>query len=224
MSQTYQQIIDKAEIILQDEDTTQSTRRWNEAELLGWAQDAEIEISKTKLDSYPVIEVVQMTAGSQQSLPSRGIQLLDVLSNMSTDGTTRGNIVSVIDKKLMNALNPGWMSDAAATVITHVIHDTKRAPKLYWIYPKSTGNNYLEIMTAKMPDNGSKVIGDSIMLDDDYANTMLHFMLAMCFSKDLDIPQSAQRVAVHMDVFLDSLGRKEVGEQIYSPKKTREID
>lgn len=224
MSQTYQQIIDKAEIILQDEDTTQSTRRWNEAELLGWAQDAEIEISKTKLDSYPVVEVVQMSAGSQQSLPSRGIQLLDVMSNMSTDGTTRGNIVSVVDKKLMNVLDPGWMAEAAATVITHVIYDTKRAPKLYWIYPKSTGNNYLELMTAKMPDNGSKVIGDAIMLDDDYANTMLHFMLAMCFSKDLDIPQSAQRVTAHMNVFLDSLGRKEVGEQVYSPKKTREMD
>jgi hypothetical protein len=171
-----------------------------------------------------VVEVVALAAGSQQSLPTRATTLLDVLCNMSTDGTTRGNIIQVVEKKWMNAINPGWMADTAVSTVTHVIYDVKRAPKLYWVYPQSTGNNYIEVLTSKLPDNGSKVIGDNILLEDEYSNSMLHYILAMCFSKDLDIPNSASRVAGHMDIFLDSLGRREVAENYYSPKKTREAD
>jgi hypothetical protein len=192
--------------------------------MLTWATDSEIEIAKMKPDSYPVIEVVALAAGSQQSLPARATQLLDVLCNMRTDGTTRGNIIQVVEKKLMNAINPGWMADTAVSSVTHVIYDTKRSPKLYWVYPQSTGINYIELITSKLPDNGSKVIGDDTLLADEYSNSMLHYILAMCFAKDLDIPNSAQRVAGHMDIFLDSLGRKEVAEGFYSPKKTGEID
>jgi len=224
MAETYQSIIDKAEIILQDEDSDQTTRRWTEAEMLGWVKDGETEIAKLKTDSYPVVEAVALAAGSQQSLPTRAVMLLDVLSNMGTDGLTRGDVVEVVDKKLMNAINPGWMADTANAVVTHVIYDSKRAPKLFWVYPKSTGTNYLEVMTGKLPDNGSKVIGDDIMMEDEYANSLLHYCLALCFSKDTDIENSFLRTKGHMDIFLESLGRKEGAEEIYSPKKNRETD
>jgi hypothetical protein len=221
MSTTYQTIIDKAEIVLQDAEDNQTLRRWPESEILTWATDAEIEIAKLKGDSYPVIEVVQLAAGSQQSLPDRATLLMDVLSNMSTDGTTRGDIVSVVDKKLMNAINPGWMTDTAKTVCTHVIYDTLRSPKLYWVYPQSTGTNYLEIMCNKLPDNVSKVIGDDILLPDEYSNSMLHYILAMCFAKDFDIPNSQARTGIHMNIFLESLGRKEMAEEMYQAKRTK---
>ncbi len=224
MSKTYQSIIDKVEIVLQDEDSDQSTRRWTETELLTWALDAETEIAKLKPDSNPVVETVALASGSQQSLPTRAIQLLDVLSNMGTDGTTRGNIIDVVEKSLMNAINPGWMSDTANVIATHVIYDTKRAPKLYWVYPQSPGTNYIELMSAKLPDNGSNVIGDNIEMEDEYANSMLHYIIAMCFAKDLDIPESAQRTATHINIFLESLGRKEAAEEIYTPKKTKDTN
>jgi len=223
MAETYQSIIDKAEIILQDEDSDQSTRRWTEAEMLGWVKDGEFEVAKLKADSYPVVEAVLLSAGSQQSLPSRAVQLIDVLCNMGTDGSTRGDVVEVVEKSLMNAINPGWMADTASAVVTHVIYDTKRAPKLYWVYPQSLGTNYLEIMTGKLPDNSAKVIGDDIMMEDEYANALMHYCIALCFSKDTDVIESMARTRGHMDIFLESLGRKEGTEEIYSPKKTREI-
>jgi hypothetical protein len=221
MSTTYQTIIDKAEIVLQDAESDQTLRRWPESEILTWATDSEIEIAKLKEDSYPVIEVVKLVEGSQQPLPDRATQLMDVLSNMSTDGTTRGDIVSVVDKKLMNAINPSWMVDTAKSFCTHVIYDTLRSPKIYWVYPQSTGTNYLEIMCNKLPDNGAKVIGDDILLADEYTNSMLHYILAMCFAKDFDIPNSQARTAIHMNIFLESLGRKEMAEEMYHPKRTK---
>jgi hypothetical protein len=224
MATTYQQVIDKAEIILQDEDSDQTTRRWTEDEMLGWVADGELEIARLKPDSYPVIEAVQLAAGSQQSLPSRAVMLLDVLSNMGTNGTTRGNIIDIVEKSIMNALNPGWMSDTANTVVTHVIYDTKRAPKLFWVYPKSDGTNYIELMTGKLPDNGSKVIGDAILLDDEYATALMHYCLALCFSKDTDIAESVARSRGHYTIFLNQLGRKEQAEAIFGPMKSRETE
>jgi hypothetical protein len=224
MAKTYQSIIDKAEIVLQDEDTDQTTRRWTETEMLGWAKDAEEQVASLKPDSYPVVEAVALSAGSQQSLPSNAMQLIDVLCNMGTDGSTRGDVVEVVEKNLMNAINPGWMSDTANTTVTHVVYDSKRTPKLFWVYPKSPGTNYLEIITGKLPDNSSKVISDTILIPDEYSNAMLHYIIAMCFAKDIDIPNSAQRSNTHLNVFLDLLGRKEATEEIYHPMKTRETN
>jgi len=221
MTTTYQTIIDKAEIVLQDEQTDQTIRRWPEAEMLTWATDAEREIAKLKEDAYPVISVVQLTAGSQQTLTGFTVQLMDVLCNMSTDGTTRGNVVSVVDKALMNSFNPGWMAETAKAYVTHVIYDSLRSPKLFWVYPQSTGTNYLEIMCNELPDNGSKVIGDNMLLADEYANAMLHYIIAMCYAKDTDIPNSQGRLKTHLDFFLETLGRKEASEEIYHPKRKR---
>lgn len=221
MSTTYGSIIDKAEILLQDEDSDQTTRRWTETELLGWALEAEHEIVKLKPDSYPVISVVQLSAGSQQSIPSDAIQLLDVLCNMSTDGTTRGDIISVVDKRWMNAINPGWMADTANTTVTHVIYDSKRAPALYWVYPKSAGNNYIEIMSATLPANSAKTTSDNILLRDEYATPIKHYILAMAFLKDTDIPQSDRIADKHMNFFLGALGRREQIEEQVNPRKNR---
>jgi len=225
LAKTYQSIIDKAEIILQDEDSDQTTRRWTETELLTWAKEAEEQIAFLKPDAYPVVVSAQMSVGSQQSLGgTRAMILIDVLCNMGQDGATRGDVVSVVEKSLMNAINPGWMSDASSGTITHVIYDSKRTPKLFWIYPKSPGTNYLEMILGELPDNDSKVIGDSIMVEDEYAYPMMHFILAMAFAKDTDVPNSAARVGQHMNIFLELLGRKEGTEEIYHPMKTRDTN
>ena len=181
MTTTFQAIIDRAEIVLMDEDSDQTIRRWNETELLGWATDAENEIVKQKPDTNPVVETVALASGSQQSLPALALQLLDVLSNMGTDGTTRGNVVDVVEKKIMNAVNPSWMVDTANVVVKHVIYDTKRAPKLFWVYPQSTGTNYIEIMTGALPDNSGAVIGDDITIRDEYLVPMMHYILAKSY-------------------------------------------
>lgn len=221
MAVTYQSIIDKVELLLQDEEEDQSLRRWKESELLTWAKDGEKETVRLKPDSNSIIETVQLTAGPVQALPSRAIQLLEVISNMGTDGSTRGNIISVVDKLLMDSVQPNWMCATAANTVTHVIYDPTRAPKIYWVYPQSTGNNYIEIMTGKLPDNASKVIGDTVILAEEYENALLHFILAMAFAKDSDIPQSGERMLTHMTTFLNMLGRRDLLEDLISPQKIK---
>jgi hypothetical protein len=220
---TYQQIIDKAEILLQDEASDQTLRRWPESELLTWAKDGEVEIVKVKPDANPVVEAMALSSGSQQSLPTNAFQLLDVLCNMGTDGSTRGDIVTVVERKLMNAIDPGWMAETANNTVTHVIYDPKRAPKLFWVYPQSTGSNYLEVMTGKAPDNSSNLISSNIELGSEYTTALMHYILAMSFGKDADVPQSATLIQAHMSLFLNALGKRDLLEEAINPKRTREI-
>jgi hypothetical protein len=224
MTTTYQSIIDKAEILLQDEEADQALRRWPESELLTWLKDGEQQVIKDKPDANPIVEVVQLTAGSQQALPASAVQLLDVLCNMGTDGITRGNIVTVVERKLMNALDPTWMGSTASATVSHVIYDHKRARNMFWVYPQSTGTNYLEVMSGKLPDNASAVITDNTILDDEFAVPLMHYMIAMAYAKDADIPQSAQLLSAHMGIFRQSLGKRDMLENAINPKRTREID
>lgn len=223
MAKTYQSIIDNAEVLLQDEATDQTLRRWKETELLTWAKEGEHQIVKEKPDANPVVTSTLLSAGSQQAIAATDLQLLDVLCNMGTDGSTRGDVVSVVERSLMNTIEPGWMKKTAANVVTHVIYDVKRAPRLYWVYPPSTGSNYLEIMTAQLPANSSKVIGDNIILSDEYSLPLMHFIIAMAFAKDADIPQSAELMQAHMAIFLQYLGKRDVLEHSLNPKRTRTI-
>lgn len=219
MAKTYQSVIDKAELILQDE----SNDRWDEADHMIAAQEGENEMVKDKPDINPVISTNLLTAGSQQSLPSDAIQLMDVLCNMGlTPGTTRGDVVSVVDRKIMNAFNPGWLSDTASATVTHVIYDVKRAPKYYWVYPQSTGTNYLEIMTSDLFANSAKVIANDIMIPEHYDVALMHYILARAFTIDNEQPANAERAQAHYSLYLSALMGRDSLENRMHPKRTRE--
>jgi hypothetical protein len=220
-TKTYQSIIDKAEIILQDTSATASERRWPESELLIWAKDAEHEIAKFKPDAYSVVSVNLLTSGSLQDIPSTALFLIDVLCNMGTDGTTRGDIVTAVERQWMDTIEPGWMKATANNIVKHIIYDPKRLPKKYWVYPQSTGSNYLELITGSLPDNSSKLISDVIMLGDEYANSILYYILTMAYGKDADIPQSAERSVGAYQQFMQSVQMIDQQEDLDNPKRKR---
>lgn len=215
MATTGQQIADKAEIILQDA----SNNRWSEAELLGWINDGQLEVLKEKPDTNPGIAAVQLSAGAEQSLASTAMQLLDVTTNMGTDGTTRGDVVSVVERKFMDAIEPGWMIKTAADTVIHVVYDPKRAPKKFWVYPMSTGNNYIELITSDYPTVLS-ALNENITVGDEYATTIMHYVLFMAFSKDAEERNSAQRAIAHFNAFLAGLGFRDMKEDSIQPRKT----
>jgi len=219
MSFTYQSVVDLAEVFLKDE----SNDRWDAADLFSYAIEGENEAVREKPDINAVVETVgTLTAGCIQSLPSLGIQLLDVTTNMGTDGTTRGNIVTMVERKYMDRINPGWMTDTASATITHVIYDFERLPKKYWVYPQSPGTNYLEVITSKLFDNGSKVIGDNALIADEYKIAIKHYILASAYAMDEEDPYSNEKAVAHYNRFLSILQTRNSLERQLNPKRTNE--
>lgn len=215
---TAQSIIDKAEILLQDS----ANDRWAAADHLLWLNEAQREVVKEKPDANPVIESVLLAAGSLQSLPAGAVQLLDVTCNMGTTGTTEGDSITVVDRKLMDTFSPSWRSASASTEVTHVIYDPKRVPKKFWVYPKSPGTNYIEIITGKLP-NDVALIGDQITLDQEYDVAIMHYILFMAHSIDAEYAGNAQLAQAHYSAFLNALGIRDAMEERINPKRTREV-
>lgn len=208
-------IMDRAEYILKDA----GNDRWTEAELLIWLNEGQRAIVLVKPDANATMEAVQMSSGTEQSLPTSAIQLLDATYNMGTDGSTVGDAVTIVDRGIMDACYPGWQNETAATTIKHVIYDPVKLPKKYWIYPQSDGTNYLQIITGKLPsDVAAKE--NNINLDDEYVPALMEWILYRAFSKDAEYNETSERALMHLDSFQTLLGVREESEQRFAPRRS----
>lgn len=215
---TAQFVIDRAEILLQDTDND----RFDEADLLIWLSDAQKEVVKEKPDANPVFETVQLDFGSLQQLPDRSIQLLDVLSNKGTDNFTIGRPITTVDRVYMDAMYPNWRTEDASTDVIHVIYDPKRLPKNFWIYPSSLGNNFIEIITAKLPVDLTE-LSEELTLPEEYDTALLHYIMFMAHTVDAEYAESREKAIAHYSAFLNLLGVRDAREEQISSKRTRDI-
>jgi hypothetical protein len=209
---TAQNIVDKAEIILQD--TTNV--RWPSTELLGWLNDGQREIVMRKPDAYTTRTATKAAAETRQSLPDTGIQLIDVTRNMGTDGTTPGDAITYLPRKILDNCVRDWHSMTAAATAQHFCFD-ERDPKQFFLYPPNDGTGYVEIVYSAAP--ADIAIGATITLDDIYANAILDYMLYRAYLKDADYTANNDRANAAYTAFLTSLGLKEQAEAAYDPNK-----
>lgn len=214
MATTAQAVIDDVEIILQDQTNT----RWEEAELLRWLNLGQKAVVREKPDANPVIVTAGLVSGVWQTIPSTAIKLLDVICNLGTTGTTRGSAVTFIERKFIDASEPSWTNVTASINVKHVIYDPMRYPKKYLVYPKSTGTNYLELITSDLPTDVA-AIGNNITIGDEYTEVLMDYICFRAFSKDAIEPRSAERAVAHYQNFLMMLGKYEAYESMFAPGK-----
>lgn len=215
MATAAQTIIDKVVYDLKDS----KNNRWPLPDLLSYLNDGQEAIVLLKPDVNAVIESVQLVVGSIQDLPSTAIQMLEATYNMGTDGTTVGDPISIVDRAIMDACYPGWRVAAAATSVKHVIYDPKKLPKKYWIYPKSDGSNYIEIVTSKIP-TACTALGSNIALGDEYKIVLYHYVMARAFSKNAETADAAKAQS-HITYVVNALDVQEQSEDIFKPKRSQ---
>lgn len=199
---TAQQIIDKCEIVLQD--TTNI--RWPVAELLGWLNDAQREVVAFRPDAANKVAQMSVVAGTKQTLPGDGYQLLNVVRNYDAGGTVAGRAVRKVPQELLDAQLPDWHSTSATASVLHYTFDP-RSPRVFYVYPPSTGTTKLEILYSATPTLLAAV-GDVITVDDIYANVLTDYVCYRAYSKDFELTGNQQRADYHYAKFEGSLGKK----------------
>lgn len=214
MAYTGSDLSNRVRKILRDTDSTYY--RWDPTEMLFWMNDAGREIVTIKPDANAVVEIVQLTSGIYQTLPTRATMLMDVMCSVGTDGLTRGTSVTVVEREYMDRIKPNWRVATASSVVEHVIYDSLRMPKAFWVYPKSDGTNYLEIVTSKIPTEMTG-ISEVLPLGDEYLNAYVQYVLAMCYSKDVEDNYSVQKAEMHMQMFYKMIGVREMNEKRITP-------
>lgn len=185
--------------------------RWLRPELLAWINEAQAVINTLVPRANRVVSAQKMVAGTRQSLPADGALLLDVTRNMGTNGSTPGAPVRIVSRTLMDAFQPTWHSDAAATAVTNYLFTTQE-PTAYFVYPPSDGTGYIEVNYSQVPPTLSAE-ASAIGINDEYAPAVLCWMLYRACLKDAEYSPGAQLASAHMSAFQSLVAAKMTAEE-----------
>jgi len=209
-----QDIIDKAEIVLQD--TTNV--RWPAEELLGWLNLGQLAVVQYAPDANAVTENVKLQAGTLQSIPDVGIRLIDVSRNVAVanhDQTVRA--IRKTDRRFLDAQRPAWHNETPNPVVKHYMFDPK-TPRIFYVYPpQPPAPRYVEISYSAAPSDVG--FTNPIALDDVYAGALLDYVLYRAYQKDADYAANAARMEYHRKAFLAGIAGKEAGDQMAEPSE-----
>lgn len=209
---TAQNIFDRVGLIVNENTPV----RWLAAEMLKWLNDGQRVICVLKHDACSITEAIKQVRGTKQTLPSGSFQLLDIPRNMGTAGTSPGNAVRLIERRILDDEIPNWHGDTESDITERYVYEPEISPKVYYIYPPSTGNNYLEICHVKTPTDLVNTT-DAISLDDIYEPALLAYILFRIFSKDADFVINASRAQQYFSEFLMLIGRMDIIEASKNP-------
>lgn len=200
---TAQSVVDKVQVILQD--TTGV--RWPDSELLDWLNDGQREIVLYKPNAFIKNLAVRMAAGTKQSLPADGVQLIDVVRNMGTNGTTPGRAVRITMREVLDSQIPDWHSETPSSVVKHYVYSLLD-PKNFYVYPPqpAAGQGHLEIVYGASPTDTTLV--GTITLDDIYQNVLVDYILYRAYSKDTEYAADQNRAAAHQNAYIAALTGK----------------
>jgi hypothetical protein len=221
-------IIDRARLTLQDS----SGVRWTDAELLIYINDAQREIVNFRPESTATHSNVQLSTGTEQTLPSGGLRLIKVTRNMSgtASDATGAKSVRIVEEDLLNSIEPDWHdptvtgSSAHGAVVKNYLFDPDD-PKKFYVYPgvASGSNAYVELIYSKLPTDLSSV-SSTIDIEDTYGNAILNFVLYRAYLKDAEFAGNQQRTATHYQLFIGSISGGGNAEAILDPNLDRNAE
>ncbi len=209
------EVINKVQIVLQD---TTGVRWPDSTELLGWLNDGQREVLIYKPNAYVKNESVTLVAGTKQSLPASGIQLIDVPRNMGANGSTPGRAIRIVTREILDAQNPDWHTMPAAAVTKHYTY-SPFDPKHFYNYPPATGSTQVEVIYSAAPEDVGS-LSTAITLDDIYQNVLVDYVLYRAYSKDTDYAANPERAAACQAAYIAALTGKTQAEVISNPNTT----
>lgn len=205
---TAQSIIDDAWGLANDTGT-----RWPAAECLKTINDGQREIVTYLPSANTARSVLSTVAGSRQSAAGMNIpeliQFLDVPRNMSSDGLSTGDAITLLPegRKWLDAARPGWHAETS-NVVKHYFTD-ERDPKAFYIWPAANGVLKLEVIYSAAPSDIASTAG-VMNLDDIYKTPLMYYLLFRMKMKNKPGASSSQDAQQWYSLFLQILGAKDI--------------
>ncbi len=168
------------------------------------------ETVNLKPEAYPVEETITLVAGARQTLPATGIALLDTLYNVSGSGTTEavGAAVTMILKKNLDLIYPGWTVSEANATVSFIAKDEQN-PKVFYTFPPqpSTSPGKVELLLSKMPAEITAGSTD-IPFDDSYKPAAIDYLIYRCLIEETTVPNAQAKATTFYNKYLQDLGVK----------------
>lgn len=210
-------VIYRARILLSDEDA--GSYRWSTEELIEWINDAQRLVAVVRPDSSSDERVVTLAAGTKQTLPADTFRLLDVVRNMASDGVTPGRAVRMVDREILDQVDPDWHKGRQRTEIKHFTYDP-RNPGIFFVYPAVSAGVKAEVLLSKYPD-AVALETDDLTLPENYFEAVVNYVMFRAYSKDTEFTASPQVASAYLNAFNAVLGVKTQKDNAYSPAVNR---
>ncbi len=194
----------RAAVLLQDA----TNIRWPLTELLNWFNDGQREVVLRKPNASVRNTALPMAQGTKQSIPSDGVQLLDVVRNLP------GSAIRIVDREILDAQLPDWHIATQVAQVKHFCY-SELDLKNFYVYPPNNGAGVIELIYSAAPANA--VLGGVMSIDDIYQSALLDYVMYRAYSKDSEYSADPTRVAAHYAAFINSLGGKAQMEAGASP-------
>jgi len=183
--------------------------RWTQASQIRYVNEAVLAVLAIRPDAYPVSGNLTLVAGSSQTLPPGALRLLDISHNVG------GNIVTYLDREVMDRLMPSWRSATESLRIKHWMYENK-VPKKFDVYPPAKLGAVLYGTWSAVP-TALTALGDTLAIDDIYMTPVVEFVLYKCYLIDTEFSLQPNIAGTHMNMFSMLMGQKTSKDVAYSP-------
>jgi len=188
---------------LQDE----TGQNWDVSVLVPYLNLFFLELTNLKPEAFADVQNITLVAGPVQTIPATAIALIDVICNMGTSGTTRGQEIKSVPKESMDDLVPGWMSFTADQTVLYVIIDP-RTPKKFYVFPPQTGTPVKVEAVLTMPPTPITSPDGTFPLDDSYVPAAVDYVIYRALSEETTIPNAQAKAVLYYNKFMQDLGLK----------------
>lgn len=189
---TGQDIVDRARLVLQDEDGV----RYLDAHGLTWLNEGQVALFNMRHDINPVRETISLAAGTEQTIPADSVRLADVVLNI-VDGAPR-RAIRRVSLTLLEGQRPLFHRQQQKTEVKDWAQDP-RFPRDFYVYPPVVEGTQVKVVTYKVPADLAD-LADVITLDDVYAPVLVDYLLYRFHSQETELGLAEKAVLYYRSV------------------------
>jgi hypothetical protein len=217
MAVTAQTILTRVRSQLIDE---QPTKRWTDDELLRWLSDGQRTLVAMNPSLGMKMVSIPTQPGTLQVLPPGAFMLLDIQRNMyrnDDDSFTPGREVTVVSRENLDRTDPNWHTSRRSDVTHHFIYDALQ-PLVYFVWPPSTGVNYLDTNLAMTPVDFDS-LDDPMIVEELYQTALFDYVMFRAHQKDTDYSAGNEKAATYLQLFQMFASGHQAGKDAQTPNK-----
>lgn len=192
-----------------------SGTRWPASELVRHINEGQRFIVTRRPDLKATQVTFNCAAGARQTIPDTAMLLMDVGEN----ATGRKAAITKVDRKLLDATVPNWLSLPAAGVVEHYTHDLAES-RDFMVYPPARAGLQITLNVAEFPTDVPEptapgrlftTVGGNTDLPADWESALINYGLFRAYSKDAEAGGNAALAATYF-----GLAKADLGEQLQS--------
>jgi hypothetical protein len=152
--------------------------------------------------------------GPTQSAPTGTWQIVDILCNLGSDGTTPGQVIRGLSKQKMDEMFPGWMAYTAGTTVQFIMIDDRNPLVFYVFPPAASASQKVQAILTGEPDQIVAVDGE-FPLDNSFLEACVDYVIYRALAEETNIPNALNKANLFYNKFIQDLGlRANVEKQV----------